>query len=137
MAHKRRNNFFVPGEKIRGMRLAINMTSLQMARLVGVSRVTYSGWENSKGRPSFSQFMTICDVCGIKGLNLFMASLDSIANVYLDSDRLAAAEQQTRQHSLLKPHCGMGGAALSPANGSSRKRASAARTQKKKRCEAS
>lgn len=132
MSHRRRSNFFIPGEKIRGMRLAINMTSKEMANRVGVSRVTYSGWENSKGRPSFSQFMTICDVCGIKGLDLFMESLNSIAEVYLDSDGVASDSRHKSSNELLHSPCPAGVAGFSAENGVERKRASSTRASKDK-----
>ncbi|MFT5758955.1 MAG: transcriptional regulator with XRE-family HTH domain [Alteromonadaceae bacterium] len=55
----------VTGNDLKRMRLAKNKKTLEMAKVVGVSRVTYENWEKGIGQPKINQFLILGSYCSI------------------------------------------------------------------------
>ena len=67
-------------EKIRGLRLARNLTQVQMANLLGVCEKTYSNMENGKSAISANQFFKLEDIFEVPQAELLEIPENSIQN---------------------------------------------------------
>ena len=54
------------GPYIRSRRKNLDMTQKQLAKKVGVTDVTISRYENGEREPSFTEFIKLCEVLGMK-----------------------------------------------------------------------
>lgn len=104
---KSKDKYNIGGEKLRAMRLAVELTSQQLADKIGVSRPTYSGWENGRGKPNFIQFFMICDICGLNGLDILLGEIAKLKEVYLDKDQApATSNSQSTTVTQARPKTG-------------------------------
>ena len=67
-------------EKIRGLRLARNLTQVQMANLLGVCEKTYSNMENGKSAISANQLFKLEDIFEVPQAELLEIPENSIQN---------------------------------------------------------
>ena len=54
------------GPCIKSRRKNLGMTQKQLAKNVGVTDVTISRYENGEREPSFTEFIKLCEVLGMK-----------------------------------------------------------------------
>ena len=54
------------GLYIKSRRKNLDMTQKQLAKKVGVTDVTISRYENGEREPSFTEFIKLCEVLGMK-----------------------------------------------------------------------
>lgn len=54
------------GPYIKSRRKNLGMTQKQLAKNVGVTDVTISRYENGEREPSFTEFIKLCEVLGMK-----------------------------------------------------------------------
>ena len=54
------------GSYIKSRRKSLDMTQKQLAKKVGVTDVTISRYENGEREPSFTEFIKLCEVLGMK-----------------------------------------------------------------------
>ena len=54
------------GLHIKSRRKNLDMTQKQLAEKVGVTDVTISRYENGEREPSFTEFIKLCEVLGMK-----------------------------------------------------------------------
>lgn len=54
------------GSYIKSRRKNLDMTQKQLAKKVGVTDVTISRYENGEREPSFTEFIKLCEVLGMK-----------------------------------------------------------------------
>ena len=54
------------GSYIKSRRKNLGMTQKQLAEKVGVTNVTISRYENGEREPSFTEFIKLCEVLGMR-----------------------------------------------------------------------
>lgn len=57
---------------LKAARVNTGLTQTEMAEKLGVSRITYWKWETGKSEPKYTQFMKICEVCGVRKEDIFL-----------------------------------------------------------------
>lgn len=54
------------GEMIHDARISAGLTQMQLARLVGVTNVTVSYWENNHRMPTVGSLLLVAEACGMQ-----------------------------------------------------------------------
>ena len=57
---------------LKAARVNAGFTQNELAKRLGVSKVTYWKWETGKAEPKFSKYQQICDLCGVKAEDIFL-----------------------------------------------------------------
>ena len=72
------------GDNLRAMRLHGKKTTIELAKIAGVTRQTYSSWENGVGKPRYDQFFLIAGACGLTNVKALLDEMAAIVKVYDD-----------------------------------------------------
>ncbi|WDE05242.1 helix-turn-helix transcriptional regulator [Thalassomonas viridans] len=56
---------YISGEDLRRMRLSRNLTTAEMAEIIGVSRITYESYESGKTKIELNAGLQLSEHCGI------------------------------------------------------------------------
>lgn len=57
---------------LKAARVNAGFTQTELARRLGVSKVTYWKWETGKAEPKHSQFQKLCEECGVEAQDIFL-----------------------------------------------------------------
>ena len=97
-------NLLVTGADLRRMRLSRNYTTAEMAKKIGVSRITYERYESGESRISWNAGLNFCVFCGLD-ISPFTQQLKELENQfsqYRDLDD--ETKPNTRRASTKKNH---------------------------------
>jgi len=92
----------IRGDDLKRMRLAANKTTVAIARVVGVSRITYENWEKDIGQPKINQFLIIGSYCSINIkplLNQFNLLKKQLKNIRMNDENNTISKRATRSKS--------------------------------------
>ncbi|WDE10624.1 helix-turn-helix transcriptional regulator [Thalassomonas haliotis] len=94
---------FITGDDLRRARLSVNNSTKEMAKKVGVSRVTLEKWEQGIGQPKVNQALEILVYChlDIQPLLNQLAALKELFSAYQDEE---INKPNTRRASKKKNH---------------------------------
>lgn len=57
---------------LKAARVNAGLTQTELAKRLGVSKVTYWKWEAGKAEPKVTQFDRICEICGVSKQDIFL-----------------------------------------------------------------
>ncbi|WDE06682.1 helix-turn-helix transcriptional regulator [Thalassomonas viridans] len=79
---------FITGDDLRRARLSVNRSTEEVAKKVGVSRITLENWENEITRPSVNQALEVLVYChlDIKPLLKQLEALKELFDTCQDGD---------------------------------------------------
>jgi DNA-binding XRE family transcriptional regulator len=89
----------ISGDDLKRMRLSANKTTVNIAKVVGVSRITYENWEKDIGQPKINQFLIIGSYCSINLnplLNQFKILKQQLKNIRRNDENNTISKRATR-----------------------------------------
>ncbi|NQZ83266.1 MAG: helix-turn-helix transcriptional regulator [Colwellia sp.] len=92
----------IRGDDLKRMRLAANKTTVDIAKVIGVSRITYENWEKDIGQPKINQFLIIGSYCSINLkplLNQFNLLKKQLKNIRMNDENNTISKRATRNKS--------------------------------------
>ncbi|WDE01004.1 helix-turn-helix transcriptional regulator [Thalassomonas actiniarum] len=85
----------ITGADLKRMRLSANRTTEQMAKVAGVSRVTYESWEKGKSEPRMNQSYALQAYCQIN-LSPIFSRFDELKKEF-DRYKMLVDDKQPNQ----------------------------------------
>jgi DNA-binding XRE family transcriptional regulator len=89
----------ISGDDLKRMRLSANKTTVDIAKVIGVSRITYENWEKDIGQPKINQFLIIGSYCSINLtplLNQFKILKQQLKNIRMNDANNTISKRATR-----------------------------------------
>ncbi|UAA37242.1 helix-turn-helix transcriptional regulator [Paraneptunicella aestuarii] len=76
------------GDNLRAMRLHGKKTTIELAKIAGVSRQTYSSWECGVGKPRYDQFLLIASACGLTNVKGLLNEMAVIVQEHIEKNAI-------------------------------------------------